>query len=117
MAHILVVDDSKYQRTFLENILKQYGHTVVQASNGQDAINKIESYKFDCLFTDLMMPGMDGFTLLKELVKKSLCIPTVVYSADVQDKVKEEVLNLGAKAFLNKPITKEELFNILSKIL
>ena len=105
-ASILVVDDNENNRYTLTRRLKRMGiKQIVEAENGLEAINKVESQDFDMILLDIMMPIMDGYEVLKRLrsEKRFLNIPIIMISAlsDVEDVVK--AIDLGADDFLLKP--------------
>ena len=75
---------------------------------------KIEDEKFDCMIMDNLMPNKTGVEVLEELNKTGNGIPTIVLTADIQDTTKARCIELGAFAFLNKPIKKEELVSAVN---
>lgn len=117
MAKILVVEDSLYQRKNIVKNLESWGHETEQAGHGGEALKALETYKPDLIMSDLLMPEMDGITLLKNLKEKGNTIPVIVLSADIQQSVKDECIGYGAKDFLSKPIDKAQLKQSLTNIL
>ena len=77
-AHILVVDDDAQQRADLAEIVKSLGYEVTTAADGNEALNKLASVPVNAILTDLVMPGMDGVALLKELDARGDRTPAVV---------------------------------------
>lgn len=69
MSRILLTDDSSAQRLFLSGILKKFGYEVETAVNGQDALEKIEANRPDCMLLDNLIPIMDGLQTLEALQK------------------------------------------------
>jgi DNA-binding response OmpR family regulator len=67
MPRILIVDDDAVIRELLAYVLKQEGYEVIEATNGAEGLQKYQAEPTDLVITDLMMPGMDGLELLKEL--------------------------------------------------
>ncbi|MFX1255008.1 MAG: response regulator [Promethearchaeota archaeon] len=117
MVSILVVDDSNYARTIISNIIKNKGWNIFEASNGKEALDKIANQVLDCIILDLTMPEMDGRTVLKQLQEQNTNIPVIVVTADVQDSTRQEVMHLGVKKVINKPVKKENLIeSILESI-
>lgn len=112
---VLIVDDSKFQRGQLSKTLIASGYEVSEAGNGVEALQKIKAENFNLIVTDLLMPEMSGIELLKELSTNNNKTPIIVLTADIQEPVKQECLDLGAKAFLNKPFNSEILLTTLSK--
>lgn len=120
MANILVVEDSKFQRKKIVSILESQGHVVTQAGNGEEAINLISDAKegdIDLLVTDILMPKLDGIGLLRRIEELGISVKTIVLSADIQDLVKHECYELGAMAFLEKPVEERSLTEMLDNVL
>ncbi len=109
MAHILVVDDTAFQRKTISKLLQQRGHTTLQAANGLEGLEQVAADRPDCIVTDLLMPEMDGITFIKTLKNECYSIPVVVVSADIQETTKAECFSLGVKSFLNKPFKPDDL--------
>ena len=117
MALILVVDDSLTTRRFVCKLLKAEGHKTMEAVDGRDALVMAAKHSPDCIVLDLIMPGFGGLDVLKALRDHSSKIPVVVLTADIQDVVREECLELGAAAFINKPMMKREMHDAIRKAL
>jgi two-component system chemotaxis response regulator CheY len=114
---ILIVDDSSFLRKRVRQALQDQGYTLVEADCGVSALKEIENHQFSCILTDLVMPVMDGFGLLEEIQKRHLTAPVVVLSADVQKSTHERCAELGAAAFVQKPVNPEQLRLVVSGIL
>ena len=103
MARVLIVDDSLFQRRNVRRILQDEGHEILEAADGADALKIIESDDPDFVVLDLLMPNVDGISVLESL-KDSVSSPSViVLKSDVQDSTKVQCLELGASMVLNKP--------------
>jgi CheY-like chemotaxis protein len=113
---ILIIDDARFQRNQVSRMLKELGHTVIEATNGQEGYLKILQDGPDAVVCDLLMPVMDGFALLEMMKKHGVSTPTIVLSADVQTSTREQCLALGARAFLNKPCDATHLAEALKLI-
>ena len=113
---ILVVDDDPLSRDFLAEAMQTLGHTVVVATDGEDALTKVASEQPDIVFTDLRMPGMDGISLVKSLHEKWSDLPTVVITAHGTIQAAVEAMQHGARDFLLKPCTPEMLEVVLERI-
>ncbi len=103
---ILVVDDNKNDRNLLKELLTSRNYDVAEACNGIEAVQSLGTLKPDIIISDIMMPGMDGFTLLRELRKNAsaMDIPFVFYTAHyISEKDSELALKLGASRFIVKP--------------
>ena len=112
----LVTDDSKLARLSLIKSLKL--HTgedaeIIQATNGQEAVEAVKKEKPDIAFLDLTMPIMDGYEALPLMLEANPKLKVVVVSADIQTKAKEKVISLGAKLHVQKPINVDKIREIL----
>lgn len=117
---ILVVEDIQHIRQLLEVTLKFEGYPVVTASNGAEALEKILEQRPALILTDLLMPIMDGYSLIFNLRSKAETrdIPIVVLSATYVDREdKEFALSLGAVKFMEKPVDTPELLLSVGEIL
>jgi chemotaxis protein CheY-P-specific phosphatase CheC len=86
------------------------------AIHGKNALEELAQKEFKLMFLDLTMPEMDGFETLEEMRRLGNSTPVVVVSGDIQPKAKERVFALGAKAFIQKPIGKDELKATLKEL-
>ena len=113
---ILVVDDEAPIREMLKKGLFQMGgHSVHTASNGLDAIEKIENEVFDLILTDMKMPEMNGIELLKTIKGMRPDIMVIVMTAYGSIETAVEAMKLGADDFITKPIDLNELLIHISK--
>ncbi len=115
---IFVVDDDPNIRLTLKITLQKESFDIVQCSNGQEALNKLNSEKPNLIVLDYNMPVMDGFEFLRIIRGRNYNIPVIFLSdyADVENKV--EGLTLGADDYLGKPFSTKELvarINVLLK--
>ena len=99
---ILVADDEKEIRELLRLYLENAGYKVIEAEDGQQAMDIFHSQKIDLCLLDIMMPKMDGYHVLQELRKESN-VPVVILSAKDADSEKILGLNLGADDYMSKP--------------
>ena len=113
---ILVVDDDPLSRDFLAEAMQTLGHSVVVATNGEDALARVTSEQPDIVFTDLRMPGMDGINLVKNLHETWPDLPTVVITAHGTIQSAVEAMQHGAQEFLLKPCTPEMLEMVLERV-
>ena len=112
---VLVVDDSLSVRKFASMILKANGFAVVTAVNGQDALEKLEGGNIFSIITDLEMPIMHGYELLRELQHKGVEIPVAVLTSRAGEQHRKEALALGASDYLVKPFDEEGLVGVVSR--
>ena len=115
MKRILIADDSFYQRKVLGDLVNSIGYECESVGSGEDLLERIDS-SFDCIFLDLLMTGISGIEVLKELRERKNAIPVIVITADIQDVRREECLELGAIAFISKIISEEEIKKVLKEL-
>jgi signal transduction histidine kinase/DNA-binding response OmpR family regulator len=108
--HILLVEDNVEMQDLLRQIIEPH-HDVSQAPNGLAALEKLRNHRVDGIITDIMMPQMDGFELVKRLKahKKWQSLPVIVLTARANDMDKLEALRIGVDDYLYKPFSAEEL--------
>jgi CheY-like chemotaxis protein len=109
MVKVLVIDDSAFQRKILSHLVNGLGYEVITADNGQDGIRQALDNNPDVLVTDLLMPEFDGYWLLEQRTSRRLDIPVIILTSDIQTTTMKRCMELGAVAFLNKPVKLEEL--------
>jgi signal transduction histidine kinase/DNA-binding NarL/FixJ family response regulator len=114
---ILVVDDRWENRSVIINLLTPVGFEVVEAANGAEGLEKVNEFNPNAIITDLVMPVMDGFELLRQLrdAEKLKEMIVIVSSASVFESDQYKSLDAGANAFLPKPVQVSELFDLLEK--
>lgn len=117
MGLILITDDAAFSRRMIRKAIEEVGHQVIEATNGFEAIEMAASQSPDCIMTDLLMPEMDGFGLLKALGEKGSTIPVIVLSADIQDSARQKCEDLGAFMMLKKPPKAPEIQAAIQKAL
>ncbi len=118
MAEILLIDDSWLTRRALKTMITNSGHTVIEADNGEKALDMIRTgTRPDCIILDLLMPEMDGYEVLIELKEMGSTVPVIVWSADIQNTARSKCTDLGAVNFLNKPPEAREVNSVIKKVL
>ncbi len=116
---LLVVDDRWENRSVVIGLLEPIGFEVSEASNGQEALEKMMGLRFDVVITDLMMPVMDGYELLRRIrgSEQMKGIVVIAFSASVFERNKQQALKAGANDFLPKPVQAERLLQTLEQCL
>ena len=111
----LIVDDSKLARMVMASAFRRLrpDWELIEASNGEDAINALSSQPIDIALVDFNMPGLDGLELVAKIRKSHPKMPMAVVSANVQDEIIARARELNA-AFVTKPLTDEALGAFLS---
>ena len=107
---ILVVEDEPRMAELLGQGLSEEGHAVVVARDGREGLSLAESAAFDLLVLDVMLPGADGFTIVRRVRARQIQTPILMLTA--RDSIRDivEGLNLGADDYLTKPFSFQELF-------
>jgi CheY-like chemotaxis protein len=116
-ANILIVDDSNLARRTVRQILQELGHTVEEASDGAQALERYALNRHDIVLLDMVMHGMDGLQVLTKFKELNPALPVIIATADIQRSTREHVKAAGAAALINKPLNKEELTTVLQRIL
>jgi DNA-binding NtrC family response regulator len=114
---ILVIDDEKNIRLTLNKCLKFMDMEVEEAINGEEALQKFIPDKYDLVFLDLKMQGMNGMDVLKTIREKDKETPVVVVSAHGTVDVAVEAMKNGAADFMQKPFTPKEIHEKVEEIL
>lgn len=111
MKRIMIVEDEVAIREFEAINLKRVGYTVVEAGSGEEALDIYDNDPegFDIALLDISMPGMDGFTLCKELRKRSETLGIIMLTARTQEMDKISGLMIGADDYITKPFSPTEL--------
>ena len=109
MFRILVAEDDHAIRTLITTKLKQENYTIYTAENGEDALSVMEKHQVDLLISDIMMPVMDGYSLVKALRETKHTLPILMITTKSQLESLEEAFTLGVDDYMVKPIRLEEL--------
>lgn len=110
MKKILIVEDEEAIRSFEAINLKRAGYETVEAGSGEEALQIYDAEPdFDIALLDISMPGMDGFTLCKELRRRSQKIGIIMLTARAQEMDKISGLMMGADDYVTKPFSPTEL--------
>jgi len=112
---ILIVDDDPMVRNLISTILSMKGHACDEASDGFEALEKLEANQYDAMILDIVMPKMDGMTLVKKISQKNKDLPVLMmtgYSQMTYRKlpINEEAIHAGASEFIDKPFDMNEFY-------
>lgn len=113
---ILIVDDEEMIREVIKEYSEDVGYQTDEAEDGKMALEKINKNTYDLLILDIMMPEMDGFTVLKNIPKEKM-IPTIVLSARGEEYDKLNGFDLGIDDYLTKPFSPKELIARIKAVL
>jgi two-component system response regulator HydG len=114
---ILVVDDERSHRRMIEAVLSAEGYEIMQADNGQAAIEAVEEKFYDLIIMDIRMPKLGGIDALKKLKTISPGIPIIIMTAYASVGTAVDALKAGASDYLTKPLDIEELKLLVAKTL
>jgi two-component system, chemotaxis family, chemotaxis protein CheY len=117
--NVLIVDDSISMRQMVSYTLKQGGFEVVEAENGQDALNKLVGQKVQLIITDLNMPVMDGITFIQSVRKKQDLkhTPILMLTTEGLHTKKEQGKAAGATGWIVKPFDPQKLLQTVARVL
>jgi len=116
-AHLLIVDDEPSTLASLSRAFRLAGHEATVTDNASKAIELAKSDNFDLIFSDVVMPGKDGLTLLEELRSQSVSTPVVMMSGQADIAMAVRATRLGALDFLEKPISSDKLLLTVENVL
>ena len=115
---ILAVDDSKSMREMVSFTLKNAGYNVIEAEDGKIALSAIHGTKVDAVITDLNMPNMNGFELIRMLRNNPTYkfTPILMLTPEGDDLKKQEGKAAGATGWIVKPFNPEKLVDVIKKV-
>ena len=120
MSVVLVVEDEEHIQRLVKIILTKQGHDVVTSSNGEDALEKLDTgLKPHLIILDIMMPGIDGLQVLSKIKQNNNLkdIPVIMLSALAKENVVIQGIKLGAKGYIRKPFHPKDLIERVSPFL
>jgi len=119
MSNVLIVDDSRSIRELLGGVLANAGFAVTSASDGQEGLNTAQTDKFDLVITDINMPVMNGFDLLKSLRKlpEYSFKPILILSTEFSQEMKVQGKEAGATGWMVKPFDPVKLVDVIHRLL
>jgi DNA-binding NarL/FixJ family response regulator len=118
MLKILIADDHEIIRKGLKTILADASDIIIvdEASNGQEALNKIKKNNYNMVVLDISMPGKGGLDVLKQIKSENLNLPVLVLSMHSEEQYARRVLKAGASGYMTKSTATEELLNAIYKV-
>lgn len=116
---IMMVDDSPSVRQMVSLTLQAAGYEVVEAADGREALEKFEAAAADMLITDLNMPRMDGFELVRELRQDpaNRFLPIVMLTTEAEGSKRDLGRSLGASGWIVKPFKPDQLLKVVRLVL
>jgi len=117
---VLVAEDNEFNATLLYELLRKRGHEVHLAQNGNEALDLLETERFDLMLLDLHMPGADGFEVIGRVRARERGtgrhLPVIASTARSRREDRERCLNAGMDDFLSKPISSEALWTTVDRL-
>lgn len=120
--NFMIVDDSSTTRTIIRKILEISGlkiGEIIEAANGREALEKLETAWVDMVFADINMPEMNGVEMVKKMSENGMLknLPVVIVSSDGSRTRMEELMTEGVRAYLRKPFSPEIIRDTAEKLL
>jgi len=119
MTTILVVEDTPSEQTLITEMLRDSGYQVVLANNGQEALSQLEQVNPDVVITDLVMPGMSGLELCRNLKRNpnTKNLPVLACTSKNQELDKLWGMKQGIDVYITKPYTKDDILRALRSVI
>lgn len=115
MAKVMTVEDSGLIRSIIKKSLVEEGHEVIEVASGKDAILKYETEKPDLVFMDINLPGISGIEATKEILRFDPQARVVMCTILESENYKKDALETGAKDYLVKPFSKDEIVEAVTR--
>ncbi len=116
-AKILIVDDSSLARRTTRQALEEQGHTVEEAVDGAQALERYFLSRPDLVILDMVMNGMYGLEVLSKMRELNPSAKVIVATADIQQSTQDQARAAGAAAFINKPLNRKVLAEAVAAVL
>lgn len=115
---IMIVDDSASLRQVVAIALKGAGYAVIEACDGQDALNKLNGVKIHLIICDVNMPNLDGISFVKQMktLPNYKFTPVIMLTTEGSEEKKQAGQMAGARAWVVKPFRPEQILNAVSKL-
>ncbi len=117
MSKIMIVDDAKFIRMRLTNLLTKHGYEVIEAKDGEEAVQTYRSVHPDAVFMDFAMPHKNGMSALTEICRFDSQAKVIMLTALGQQAIALRAIQAGAKDFLAKPFDPKQVMKVLQKVL
>ena len=116
---VLIVDDDERMREYVRVNLEMEGYTVREAGDGEEGLQVLEESTPDLVLLDVMMPGVDGWEMLRRVQERHGVgtIPVIMFSGKVDEPAAEEAAKRGAQGFIGKPFNPQELIDQTKQLL
>ncbi len=118
MARILIVDDSPSQLLGIQRIVEKLGHQILTATDGAAGVETARAELPDLVLMDVVMPNLNGFQATRTLARDAATrhIPVILVTTKDQDTDRMWGMRQGAKAYITKPFSEDELSEVLERV-
>ncbi len=116
-GRILVVDDEKFFQEMFREVLGSAGHPTKSAASADEALRLMSDEHFDLLVTDIVMPGLDGIGLVKEVKKRDPDVEAIAVTGHEDVRLAVQAMKAGCADFLTKPVDRQELVTVAERAL
>jgi len=118
MARILIVDDSPSQLLGIQRIVEKLGHQILTATDGAAGVETAKAELPDLVLMDVVMPNLNGFQATRTLARDATTrhIPVILVTTKDQDTDRMWGMRQGAKAYITKPFSEDELSEVLERV-
>jgi CheY-like chemotaxis protein len=119
MTRILIVEDKATSRELLQTVLEQQGYSVIEASNGEEALQRLGEALPDLVFLDLRIPARNGYEVLRAIRgdHRFANLPVVALTASAMQEDREKALAAGFTDYIAKPVRPAQLRNEVHRLL
>ncbi|MEN8115659.1 MAG: response regulator [Bacteroidota bacterium] len=120
---ILLVEDNVLNQKIVVFNLSKLGYNITTVTNGRDAIKEVKTHTFDLVLMDLMLPGMNGYEITKEIRKheqnnkKDNSVPVIAITANTLDNDQDKCIKAGMNDYLPKPFTTDQLIEKIQQFI
>lgn len=116
---ILIVEDDQHIRKLLNILIRKDDVEIDEAVEGNEALEKLRANRYDLVILDIMMPNVDGFSILKDLRERpeTATLPVIVVTAKTEDKDLMKGYSMGANYYITKPFEPQDLIHSIELIL
>jgi len=114
---ILVVDDHALTRELIANMLREADYEVELATDGEEAITLLSSYRPDLILTDFAMPRLNGINVLLHVRHTSPATPVIIFTSDITPEVEQKARQLGVRDYIQKPFDIDDLLRRITRAL
>lgn len=117
-ARVLIVDDAVVMRMMIKDILSKNGFEIVgEAQNGAEAVEKYKDLRPDVVTMDMVMPGVDGISAVKQIVLEDPGAKILMCTSLGQEALLNEAMQAGAKSYITKPFQPSKILESIEKVL